>query len=235
MVHYSPAAAFEGSAYLLALLLYLSTFVPCSLAQVFVSDRSVWVSTMAAATTSLTKSSEESSYAPTTLATSYPASATLSTVFGPPTNLSTSLSPDDDNDDDDKVHIRNVIAFNYYFVFLAVLAVAIGILLWWLHHKRKKHLELRRMNGQRALARDMEGWVGVRRFMHGRHHGGTFVRREEGLDETGAPPPPYQPKSKTTVRIQPSGTNADIAVPLSTLPRDQNERVMPPPEYTRNT
>ncbi|ORY07671.1 hypothetical protein BCR34DRAFT_452086, partial [Clohesyomyces aquaticus] len=126
--------------------------------------------------------------------------------------------------------------FNYYFLFLAVFGVLVAISLWWIHRRRKRRKEQMRLSGQHALARDLDGWVNTRRWMHGgwRHNQSGFVRREEGLDEHGEAPPPYEPKGETSVAV--GGANstgegtADISIPLRTLQRDDIERSRPP-EY----
>ncbi|KAF2110695.1 hypothetical protein BDV96DRAFT_500757 [Lophiotrema nucula] len=132
---------------------------------------------------------------------------------------------------------RNESVFNYYFLFLAAFGVLVAVGLWWLHRRRKRRKELMRLSGQNALARDLDGWVNSRRWMYGRwrhNQAAAFVRQEEGLDENGEAPPPYQPKGETTV----SQSNAtpdrqatnDIMIPLRTLSRDEIERTRPP-EY----
>lgn len=90
------------------------------------------------------------------------------------------------------------------------------------------------MSGQNALARDMEGWVNTRRWFHGAwrpNQTRAFVRREEGLDEHGEAPPPYQPKDDVTVAEGPPQDPARLlAVPLRTLSRDDVGSGRPP-EY----
>jgi hypothetical protein len=90
-----------------------------------------------------------------------------------------------------------------------------------------------RRSGQDALAMDLEGWTGTRRFIHGSYgqHHLAYVRRQEGLDEHGEAPPPYQPKSDITVDApadEALGPASSLAIPLRTLPRDENERAQPP-------
>lgn len=93
------------------------------------------------------------------------------------------------------------------------------------------------MSGQNALARDLEGWTSTRRFMHGRYgrnHHMSLVRREEGLDERGEAPPPYQPESDPSMTYKLSGTAQDqvqgITMPPRILIRDGVEGTRPP-EY----
>ncbi|KAF2260584.1 hypothetical protein CC78DRAFT_547422 [Lojkania enalia] len=122
---------------------------------------------------------------------------------------------------------RNESVFNYYFLFLAVFGVLVALCLWWVHKRRKKRKEMMRQSGQNALARDLDGWTNTRRWMHGRwrHNQTGFVRREEGLDENGEAPPPYQPKSDITVdqsNIRAThDTASGLTIPLRTLSRDE--------------
>ncbi|KAF2243948.1 hypothetical protein BU26DRAFT_436278 [Trematosphaeria pertusa] len=135
----------------------------------------------------------------------------------------------------DPARMRNESVFNYYFLFLAVFGVAVAVFLWWLHRRRKRRKEQMRLSGQNALARDLDGWINTRRWFHGawRHNQTTaFVRREEGLNEHGEAPPPYQPKSDVTAAhdgiAQDPATR--LAIPLRTLSRDEIEQSRPP-EY----
>ncbi|KAH7082949.1 hypothetical protein BKA63DRAFT_140260 [Paraphoma chrysanthemicola] len=122
-------------------------------------------------------------------------------------------------------HIRDESVFNYYFLFLIVFAVLIAALLWWLHKQRKRRKEQLRLSGHNALSQDLEGWVGARRFMHGRYGGNqaAFRRREEGLDEHGEAPPPYQSKNEVSVShdtTPAAPTSTEPAVPLRVLTRE---------------
>ena len=113
-------------------------------------------------------------------------------------------------------------AFNYYFLLLAVLVLLVLLFLFFIHRWRKRQSERLRQNGQHALARDLEGWQNTHRLMHGRYRadGAVLVQQDEGLDEHGEAPPPYQPKTE--------GTAGDITVPLRTLPRGEVTRSQPP-------
>lgn len=145
----------------------------------------------------------------------------------------------DDNDDED--HPLKGVVFNYYFLFLALLAVLIAAGLWWLRLNKNRKKQQMRLSGQNALARDLEGWPSARRFLHGRLgrnqnpiQSRTQTRREEGLDENGEAPPPYQPKTEVAVSHEPVAEGehtSTIAIPLRTLQRNSNEQ-MRPPVYT---
>jgi hypothetical protein len=125
---------------------------------------------------------------------------------------------------------RSESVFNYYFLFLAAFGLLLVVGLWMIHKRRQKKKEQMRLSGHNALARDLDGWVNTRRWVHGawRPTAG-FVRREEGFNEHGEAPPPYQTKTADTVLVQgPDGTPHDLAanltIPLRTLSRDEIER-----------
>jgi hypothetical protein len=217
-------------------LLYLVALAPLSHAQDTTMGTSPSpISFITSVVTSLPSSSTLVLSSSTTLATSIVAHRTTSSImytqsshtpldpFLAGSNPTTDRS---DHDEDESV-------FNYYFLFLAVLGVLVGLLLWWLHWRRKQRKARMRRSGQDALARDLEGWTGTRRFYHGSYgrHQVSYVRRQEGLDEHGEAPPPYQSKSDTTVDApseQAHGTASSLAIPLRTLPRDEGERARPP-------
>jgi hypothetical protein len=193
------------------------------------------ISFITSVVTSLSSSSTLVLSSSTTLATSIVAHRTTLSTMGSPSShtpldpiLAVSHPTGDRSDDDEDGSV-----FNYYFLFLAVLGVLIGLLLWWLHWRRRQRKARMRRGGQDALARDLEGWTGTRRFYHGSYgrHQVSYVRRQEGLDENGEAPPPYQPKSDFTVDT-PSGqahaTASSLAIPLRTLSRDESERALPP-------
>jgi len=85
-----------------------------------------------------------------------------------------------------------------------------------------------RRSGHNALARDLDGWVNTRRWMHGAwryNQSAAFVRREEGLNEHGEAPPPYRPKGEATADVGAShDVTTGLTIPLRTLPRDETER-----------
>jgi hypothetical protein len=69
--------------------------------------------------------------------------------------------------------------------------------------------------------------------MHGawRHNQApAIIRREDGLDEQGEAPPPYQSKDEATVAL--SGITQDpasgLTIPLRTLSRESTEQMRPP-------
>ena len=130
---------------------------------------------------------------------------------------------------------RNDEVFNFYFLFLILFGVLLAAVFWWLHRHKKRRKEQLQLGGQHALARDLEGWASTRRFMHGRYgrnQQAAIIQREEGLDERGEAPPPYQARDQgTTSHSLAQGRNTGIgavAVPLRTLRRSNSDRANPP-------
>lgn len=164
---------------------------------------------------------------PTTLGV---ARSTSSAAQSTPTHpASPNIYPSADGSSQQPVHDADV--FNYYFLFLALFGVLIAALLWWLHLRRKRQKQQQRLSGQHALARDIEGWAGARRFMHGRYrrnHASARARNIEGLNENGEAPPPYQPKDEVTVETRQD--TSGITVPMRALARHGDDRTYPP-EY----
>lgn len=166
--------------------------------------------------------------APSSTSNTTSSSSSPTTKQTPSDIFSAATSPDDTSTPNNPV-------FNYYFLFLALFGVLVAVLLWWIHREKKRRKELTRLSGQNALARDLEGWTNTRRFMHGRYnrnHRTAFIRGEEGFDEHGEAPPPYQPKSDMTKAQESSQAAQDAAglltIPLGALPRDEIERARPP-------
>lgn len=158
--------------------------------------------------------------------------STTSSWTSAPTDLPPGLFPAAFDDDPHRVDRDRV--FNYYFLFLALFGVLLAVFLWWVHKRRKRRKEQMRLSGHNALARDMEGWVNTRRWFHGawRHNeAAAFVRREEGLNEHGEAPPPYEPKSDAVAvqnAAEPRDRESGLAIPLRTLSRDHIEPASPP-------
>jgi len=131
---------------------------------------------------------------------------------------------------DGSVHESTLI--NYYFLLLAPFVFLLAALFWWLRRRQKRQKELLRRRGREALARDLEGWAGTGRYMHGRYsHLQTtvYTRHSEGLDEHGQAPPPYEPKSEATAHESTEEVSG-VTIPLRTLARDEPLRT-PPPQY----
>jgi hypothetical protein len=158
-----------------------------------------------------------------------------------PTSTFADLPPDLFGDTPpSSAHQPNESVFNYYFLFLVLFGLVVAVALWYLHRHRKKRKEQMRLSGQTALARDMDGWINTRRWFHGAWRPNqtvAFVRREEGLNERGEPPPPYEPKSEATVSQQPNGTQQSLnglTIPLRTLSIEEVGQGRPP-RYHDNT
>ncbi|KAF1831951.1 hypothetical protein BDW02DRAFT_571522 [Decorospora gaudefroyi] len=153
-------------------------------------------------------------------------SASVITTTSPTDEVSRSVhvprAVDDFDDGFEESHLPDASAFNYYFLLLAVLVVLVALLLWFIHRCKTRQRERLRRGGEQALARDLDGWTDTRRLLHGRyrHNDAVFVHNDEGLDDHGEAPPPYQPKT--------AATTADVTIPLRALPRDEIERSRPP-------
>lgn len=123
--------------------------------------------------------------------------------------------------------------FNYYFLLLALFVIIVALVWLSLVRRNRQKLALSRHNGQSALARDLEGMPGGRRWRSGRWR---FPRPEEGLDERGQAPPPYMP-APPDATVHPAATHngqgAGQAIPLQDLsgheqkPPDYDEHLMP--------
>jgi hypothetical protein len=121
-------------------------------------------------------------------------------------------------------------AFKYYWLILAIFGLFVTLFLWWINRRRIKRKERMRLSARNALAQDMEGWIDTRRWYHGAwrpNQTGTFIRRDEGLNEHGEAPPPYRPKGEVTITQDPA---TGLSIPLSTLSREHIDAGRPP-EY----
>ena len=114
--------------------------------------------------------------------------------------------------------------FHYYWLILALFGVLVAVFLWWVNRRRRRRKEQMRLDGQDALARDMEGWINTRRWFHGTwrpNQTREFERREEGLNEHGEAPPPYRPKGDVTdAEDSPQNLSYGLSLPLRTLSRE---------------
>ncbi|KAF2091964.1 hypothetical protein K490DRAFT_61412 [Saccharata proteae CBS 121410] len=140
---------------------------------------------------------------------------------------------------------KNDNLLNLYFLFIAIIVVILLLGLWLLHRRKKRIKERSRGRAQDALARDMNGWVNTRRWIHGnRRPGGEegLTQREEGLNENGEAPPPYEPPSHSghdptapapvttegAPQVDWSSSPAGVAVPMQTLSTDGRTAPKPP-------
>lgn len=99
---------------------------------------------------------------------------------------------------------------NYYFLFLALLTAILAGLLWWLCRQRKSEREQIRLRGQNALTQDVERWT---------MHRGNEAHVVEGLDETGAAPPPYQAKGNTVTTHETMHGDPELVTNVAMPPR----------------
>ena len=158
-----------------------------------------------------------------------PPPPTMSTSATHRRDMSSRGSSTAENEEDDET------VFNYYFLFLVALGFLVTLLLYWVHRRRIKKRQQLQGTVTRALARDIENWAATRHTRsatHIPHQASSHVRRQDGLDEHGEAPPPYQPKSDTSVTPSPVDGPHDagtpLAVPLRTLARDEVMRSQPP-------
>ena len=123
---------------------------------------------------------------------------------------------------------------NYYFLLLAVFVIIIALVWWSFVRRNRQKMALSQHNRQSALARDLEGMPGSRRWPNGRF---GFLREpasEEGLDERGVAPPPYMPVPPDAT-VHPDATHnepgAGQAIPLQDMPGQETK----PPDYDEHT
>ncbi|MCJ1259258.1 hypothetical protein MMC24_007094 [Lignoscripta atroalba] len=120
---------------------------------------------------------------------------------------------------------------NYYFLLLGVFIVVLIAAYWTLVRRRRRKIARSRNGRQSALARDVEGWPGGRRWAQGRWRTAVAAdpTPEEGLDERGEAPPPYvpgQPEAAHPVDGRP-GNDAGQSIPL----QDMSASGGKPPDY----
>ncbi|MCJ1365385.1 hypothetical protein MMC16_004506 [Acarospora aff. strigata] len=128
-----------------------------------------------------------------------PSIPTRATYDPLPTPTATALNPTEISDD-----LPRTTLINYYFLLLFLLILIFLFLVWTFHRRRKQKRAASRNNRHNALARDLEGWLGNRRWVSYGGNGGRGWRdviggggggqgqRQEGLDERGEAPPPYE-------------------------------------------
>ncbi|KAI4211436.1 MAG: hypothetical protein LQ351_005738 [Letrouitia transgressa] len=150
--------------------------------------------------------------------------STVSNHLSTPSPSSSSTAHRHQDDED-----RGIL--NYYFLLLAFFIIILGIA--YLFYVRRQRLKLAqsRLNGQNALARDLERWGGgpwgPPRFRFPRQTA-RHPRREEGLNERGEAPPPYIPKEPEQALFSESGHHGNPqAIPLRDMVGEQQK----PPDY----
>ncbi|CAI6313702.1 unnamed protein product [Periconia digitata] len=137
-----------------------------------------------------------------------------------------SRSSDANSDPASDPNSQNDGVINYYFLFFAVFGVLIAVLLWWFQKRRRQRKEQLRMSGRNALAQDMEGWVNTRRWFHGTwrpNQTAAIVRQEEGLNEQGEAPPPYQSNSSDITVSHHQEAIDGLTIPLGAVTRQDYE------------
>lgn len=156
------------------------------------------------------------------------------------TPSSTSISPTVPSGED-APSIEHI-SFNYYLLFLGVPVALIALVCFHIY----RHRATQRQNYQQTEARYVEGWPRIRSLVRGtygindsviarqpeglnEHVPNVDVHVEDGLNENGEAPPPYQPKVEETEAV--------VAISLQTLQMDETVRretvgEQPPPQYT---
>ncbi|KAI9849858.1 MAG: hypothetical protein M1837_000072 [Sclerophora amabilis] len=150
----------------------------------------------------------------------------------------------------DERHHRDSSIINVYFLLIGMVVFLGGMAYWFLNRRKKEKMARSHSRVHSALARDLEGWVGQRRWRHGhwRWDAAIHAPRTEGLDERGEAPPPYEPSPAPLSSIPPDhglhpqteGPHSDgghalngdasstrLSIPLRTLSRDGRS----PPRY----
>ncbi|KAF2215904.1 hypothetical protein CERZMDRAFT_90024 [Cercospora zeae-maydis SCOH1-5] len=169
--------------------------------------------------------------------TSPPAGTASSTSTSPPDSSNNNNNNNNNNNDNDGQRQSDMDGLvNYYFVFLALIVILIGIGAFFVY-RRKRKAALLYQNGQAgALQQDVGAWDhsrARRRYWQGRWRSADITHREEGLNEHGEAPPPYMPKEtrdeEQGLPMRNHNDNNHLAVPLQTLSREQAG--LKPPEY----
>ena len=109
---------------------------------------------------------------------------------------------------------------NYYFLLLFVLILIILLAYFFTIRRRQKKQARLQGNRQDALAQDLEGWNGGRRWVHGRWRSEPRV---EGLNERGEAPPPYMPERPAETHAGGNNREGDGPIPLQDMHK--------PPDY----
>ena len=139
------------------------------------------------------------------------------------TPSSTSISPTVPSGED-APSIEHI-SFNYYLLFLGVPVALIALVCFHIY----RHRATQRQNGQQTEARHVQGWPRIRSLVRGtygindsvvsrqpeglnEHVPNVDVQVEDGLNENGEAPPPYQPKVEETEAV--------VAISLQTLQMD---------------
>lgn len=161
-------------------------------------------------------------------ASSETVSSTPSIVGAPSTTTPSSSTPSYvDNGPQSDVHPpSNSNLLNYYFLLLAVFIVIFVLIYYILARRRKQKIAHMRSTGQNALAQDLEGWPGARRWVGGNWGGRSREnRREDGLNEQGEAPPPYMPKEPEEAVVRAEGIGGGIML------REIRGEDRKPPDY----
>ena len=123
---------------------------------------------------------------------------------------------------------------NYYFLLLAVFVVIVALVWWSFVRRNRQKMALSQHNRQSALARDLEGMPGSRRWTNGRFGFQREPAPEEGLDERGFAPPPYMP-APPDATVHPDATHNEPGAGQAILLQDISGQEPKPPDYDEHT
>lgn len=130
------------------------------------------------------------------------------------TSISASATTPADTDNDDNYVTSSPPYWDYLFIIIAailILSIALGI--WVTRRKKRKNARIQN-DGVEALARDLEN-LGRTRHLWGhslgawRASGAAVNRHDEGLDEGGEAPPPYNAEDKPPSMASLSGSHGE--------------------------
>lgn len=139
-------------------------------------------------------------------------------------------SDDENNNGDSDSSLTRDGLLNLYFLFIAIAVILLVVALLLLHRRKKRRKAMMRNYGQSALAQDINGhhnnnnsrWLpGPGRWMMGGGAGASGAPRapEEGLNERGEAPPPYnQPPGGPPQPAYGPGANYVATVPVAGMP-----------------
>lgn len=191
----------------------------------------------------LTTSLSPTARVPTTLLTSHVPSSTSSS---PPTTTQVQSTPTQSPPPPGPT-IEESHAFNYYFLIIAGFVIIVAFCVLYIGRQKKRKAALSQTRGQRALARDVEGWrsrfgvgrTGIGRAAMGRAGGYNNnihdVNAEDGLNERGEAPPPYVPGSKppsiSSEELQRPSTAASSHLHTDSVELSNMEPTSNPPGY----
>ncbi|KAH0563368.1 hypothetical protein GP486_002058 [Trichoglossum hirsutum] len=137
---------------------------------------------------------------------------------------------------------------NLYFLLLFLLALLVAVIYYFVRRRRREKSARLRNRRHNALVRDLAGWPGTNRSRTGGRRGlgnsSGHGDMEEGLDERGEAPPPYEPPPPTLLPEAQQGSGrheqlgpehgtpaADVSPLRSPMRALTREELVQPPGY----